>query len=279
MAGPAVRVGVTLPQFTDDPGRFLDAAQSAAGLGYDSLWCFDHLWPLAGGKERPILECWTSLAYLASATGNIQLGSLVTRSSLRNPVLLGHMIATVSAIAPGRLIGALGSGDARSRAENEAFGIPYYAGAGRVAQLRSTLETARSWAGGDARLWLAGRSPGVLDAAAQLADGWNAWGGSPEAFARSCAYVRSAAGGRDIELSWAGLVLLAASDREAADKLARRSPDDYVAGGPDTIARRLGAMMGAGARHLVITFPDSSPDAYELFATRVRPLLAACDVT
>ncbi len=44
-----VRIGVTLPQFTGDRDRFADGARRAEAAGLDSIWLFDHLWPLAGG--------------------------------------------------------------------------------------------------------------------------------------------------------------------------------------------------------------------------------------
>ena len=63
----SVAIGVTLPQFTGDPERFLDGVRRAEELGFDSVWVFDHLWPLGGNRERPILECWTALSYLRRA--------------------------------------------------------------------------------------------------------------------------------------------------------------------------------------------------------------------
>ena len=237
------RVGVTLPQFSDDIGVMERAAGTAAELGFDSLWLFDHLWPLSGGKDRPVLECWTTLAWLAERT-DLHVGTLVTRSSLRNPTLLAHMAATVASIAPGRLTIAIGSGDDMSRAENEAFGLPYWEGDERIEQLEETVEKVQMHlASHDARpaLWVAGRSDDALDIAARLADGWNGWGGTAERFRQDAANVVAMAEGRQLELTWAGVV---------------RSDEDG-----DTIR----AIVEAGARHVIMTPPNASaPDAYEL---------------
>jgi alkanesulfonate monooxygenase SsuD/methylene tetrahydromethanopterin reductase-like flavin-dependent oxidoreductase (luciferase family) len=144
-----VLFGTTLPQFSGDIDAFKRAVDRVAELGFDSVWVFDHLWPLSGGKDRPILESWTSLAWLAEKT-DLRVGTLVTRSSLRNPAVLAHMASTVAAIAPARLTVAIGSGDEMSRDENEAFGIPYWEGEERIAQLASTVRVVRSHLEGSA---------------------------------------------------------------------------------------------------------------------------------
>jgi alkanesulfonate monooxygenase SsuD/methylene tetrahydromethanopterin reductase-like flavin-dependent oxidoreductase (luciferase family) len=274
-----VRLGVTLPQFTGDPGRLVDGARRAEDCGLDSVWLFDHLWPLTGGKERPMFECWTSLAYIAAATERVTVGTLVSRSSMRNPAVLAKIAATANEIARGRIIVAIGSGDELSRPENDSVGLPYYAGGERVAQLTSTVEIVRSFLAGDEvshtggfehvrglvpsprsgsppPVWVAGRSRAILTAAGRLADGWNGWGGTPEEFARDARRVIAHAGGRRIELTWAGLVLLAGTRAEAAAKLGRRPASRYIIGGPDEIRARLASFVDAGAGHLIATFPD-----------------------
>ena len=189
-----VLVGSTLPQFTDDRDRFIAGVVRAERAGLDSIWVFDHMWPLTGKKSRPVLECWTTLAWIAAETENIKIGTLVTRSSLRHPAVLAKMAATVAEIAPGRLIMAIGSGDHMSRDENEAFGIPYWDGEERIRQLASTVEVVADffqW-GRVSRsddfvditdlppspqpasaplIWVGGRSDDVIDVAARRADG------------------------------------------------------------------------------------------------------------
>src|SRR5207244_5176769 len=120
-------------------------ARRAEAAGLDSIWVFDHMWPLSGGKERPILEQWTTLAWLAQTTTRIGVGTMVTRTSLRHAPLMAKLAATVGAIAPGRVTITLGSGDRLSKAENDAFGLPYFAGRRRTAQLASELEALTSF--------------------------------------------------------------------------------------------------------------------------------------
>jgi alkanesulfonate monooxygenase SsuD/methylene tetrahydromethanopterin reductase-like flavin-dependent oxidoreductase (luciferase family) len=291
-------VGVTLPQFTDDAGVLVEGARRAEALGFDSIWLFDHLWPLTGGKNRPVAEGWTALAWLAAATERITIGTLVTRSTLRHPAVLAKMAATVATIAPGRVVVGLGSGDDLSRAENEAYGLPFFAGPARLEHLGVVADVVRrAWAG-DAvtttgpyaelrslptsptpkpppRLWVGGNGVAAVRLAARVADGWNAWGVPPETLAQRIATLAELAGDRPIEPTWGGVVRLASSDAEAERRLGGRDAGAAVVGGPDTVARRLSEVAAAGARHLVLTLPDAAlPGSYELLAETVSALPA-----
>lgn len=290
-----LRIGVSLPQFTGDPEVLVSGVERARAAGLDSVWLFDHLWPLSGGKERPVLEAWTALSFLASLSVDVEIGTLVTRSSLRHPALLAKMAATVAALAPGRAIVAIGSGDLMSKPENDAFGIPYHAGEDRVRQLTSTVRTVRNYVTQTSltlhddfvalsglpssprpdpvpRLWIGGRGEELLRFAGEVADGWNAWGGTPETFARDAGAVAAAAGERPIELSWGGQMILAESDVAARRRLGERDPRRFLVGGPDAIVRQLRAIVHAGARHLIVAFPNASdPEPYELLGRVVRP--------
>jgi alkanesulfonate monooxygenase SsuD/methylene tetrahydromethanopterin reductase-like flavin-dependent oxidoreductase (luciferase family) len=292
-------LGVSLPQFTDNPERLIDGVRRAEAAGLDSIWLFDHLWPLGGRKQRPVLECWSTLAWLATITERIQIGTLVTRSSLRHPAVLAKMAATVGEIAPGRVTVGIGSGDAASRAENEAFGIPYYASDERIDQLVSTVKVLRRYLNDEAvthhddfahldalpasprpkpppRIWVGGRSEQVLEVAGTEADGWNAWGGTPEVFAADAQLVLDYAKGRAMELSWGGQVILGASDRDAADKLGSRDPKHFILGAPETVATKLQGFVEAGARHFILGLPDAgTPGVYETLADTVMPMLGS----
>jgi alkanesulfonate monooxygenase SsuD/methylene tetrahydromethanopterin reductase-like flavin-dependent oxidoreductase (luciferase family) len=271
-----MKIGVTLPVFTSDVGVVFDAARRAREAGLDSAWVYDHMWPLGGPKERTILECYSTLAYLAATTQDITIGTLVTRSTLRNPALLARMVATVGSIAPGRVIIGIGTGDAASRPENVAFGLPYIAGVERARQLEETVTTVRAHLHGDGSLpgpglssppqvWVGGRSAAVREVAGRVADGWNSWGASLETFVREADSVRRAAEGRAVELTWAGSALIASDDAEARAKLGVRDPARYLVGGTETLRARLGALASAGCSHAILGFPDASrPGSYEL---------------
>ena len=279
-----MKVGVTLPVFTSDVAVVLDGARRARAAGLDSVWVYDHMWPLGGPKERTILECYSTLAYLAATTEDIIIGTLVTRSTLRNPALLARMVASVGLIAPGRLIVAIGSGDAASRPENEAFGLLYVGGKERARQLEETVTTVRGHLHGEGPLpgprpsppppvWVGGRSPAMLEIAGSAADGWNAWGATLEDFTREGEVVRRASGGRPVELTWAGSAVIASDDAEARAKLGARDPAGYLVGGTETMGSRLAALESAGCAHAILGFPDASrPGSYELLGDVTRTL-------
>lgn len=247
--------------------RLRDAAQAAEELGFDSLWAFDHLWPLGVSKGKPVLECWSTLAYVAGMTARIGIGSLVTRSSLRRPAVLARMVATVGEVAPGRLTVGIGSGDSLSRAENEAFGLPYALGKARMDQLVATAEVLSAGPAHGARLWVGGRSRAVWEVAGRYGDGYNRWGGTPERFREAARFVSEAAGTRAVELSWGVSVLLAATAAEARARLGKRNPEEFVAGDAEGVAHRLTRFTDAGANHLVLRLPDAGAKTFERLAS------------
>ena len=72
----------------------------------------DHFYQLPGlgTPDQPMLEAYTALGGLATATEHVQLGTLVTGNTYRNPTLLAKAITTLDVMSQGRAVLGLGAG-------------------------------------------------------------------------------------------------------------------------------------------------------------------------
>jgi F420-dependent oxidoreductase-like protein len=89
---------------------------------FESIWNWDHFYPLTGDLHGPNFEAWTMLAAMAALTKRIRIGCQVTAMPYRHPAVLANMVATVDHISDGRLI--LGVGAAWNEMECNAYGFP-----------------------------------------------------------------------------------------------------------------------------------------------------------
>lgn len=69
----------------------LASGQRADRLDFDTLWTWDHLYPIFGSSDGPILEGWLTLAAWAASTENVRLGLMVGANTFRNPALVAKM--------------------------------------------------------------------------------------------------------------------------------------------------------------------------------------------
>jgi F420-dependent oxidoreductase-like protein len=113
-----IRLGLQIPNFSYGTGveemfpTVIAQAREAEAAGYDSVFLMDHFYQLPGlgTPDQPMLEAYTALGALAAATEKVQLGTLVTGNSYRQPTLLAKAITTLDVISQGRAILGIGTG-------------------------------------------------------------------------------------------------------------------------------------------------------------------------
>jgi F420-dependent oxidoreductase-like protein len=118
VSGVTIKLGLQIPNFSYGTGvaelfpTVIAQAQEAEAAGYDSVFVMDHFYQLPGlgSPDQPMLEAYTALGGLATATERVQLGTLVTGNTYRNPTLLAKAITTLDVISQGRSILGIGTG-------------------------------------------------------------------------------------------------------------------------------------------------------------------------
>jgi alkanesulfonate monooxygenase SsuD/methylene tetrahydromethanopterin reductase-like flavin-dependent oxidoreductase (luciferase family) len=119
--------------------EFREAGIRADRLGFDSIWTWDHLYPIVGSHEGPMYEGWLTLAAWAEATERARIGLMVGANTFRNPALVAKMATTLDHISNGRAV--LGIGGAWFETEHRAFGLEFGGSPGE--RLRWLEEAAR----------------------------------------------------------------------------------------------------------------------------------------
>jgi probable F420-dependent oxidoreductase len=117
------------------PDQWVEAAEAAQSLGFESVWLPEHLvLPLAmagspfAGTEHPPVPPTTSLfdpaallSFVAARTSTIRLGTYVYLLGLRHPFISARAFATLDWLSGGRAL--IGAGAGWLTAEWEALGL------------------------------------------------------------------------------------------------------------------------------------------------------------
>jgi len=129
-----IRFGIQTGQQDVTWERMRDFWVKVDSWGYDSLWAFDHFYPIfVPDPTGPCMESWTLLGALSQHTRQARIGALVNGNTYRNPCLVAKMAATLDIASGGRLNLGLGAG--WFEAEHRSFGIDFKTVTGRLQAL------------------------------------------------------------------------------------------------------------------------------------------------
>jgi probable F420-dependent oxidoreductase len=271
-----MRIGVKLPHTGGAVAtQVAERARALELAGFDSLWVSDHVvlpaaieshYPFAADgratwpTDTPYLEAVVTLAVAAAATERIGLGTAALVLPQRNPVLLAKQVASVDAIAGGRV--ALGIGAGWLREEFDALDSPFDSRGARMVEWISLLRDC--WTGRpaahsghyelpadtlvlpppahDVPLYVGGHSRTALRRAGRLGDGWLAQQSVPDLdparLAAEIAVVTEAGGDRP------HVVL------RLVESLGRAAE----------VAGRIGELRAAGVDEIIVDAADAKAD-------------------
>jgi len=302
---PKLGVAVNEALLIPDPAARRRILDHIASAGLDHVTTGDHISFQGGTGFDGLVSAMSILA--ASDTVKVIVG--VYLAALRHPMVTARQLATISQMAPARLILGIGVGG-EDRSEISNAGVDP---ATRGRRLDETLEVLRTLATGEAvdhqgqffslsnarilpppdpriPLVVGGSGDAAVRRAAAFGDGWLGIFCSARRFGETVERIRDATAesGRPAPW-WFGLSMwcgLGSDGDRARELLGRRMQALYnqpperfqhvtAAGTPEQVAEKLAPFVQAGAEHLtIITVADSVHDGIDL-AAEVRRLLQA----
>jgi probable F420-dependent oxidoreductase len=229
------RVGVQLHPQSGTVEELRAAWRAADALELDSIWVWDHFFPLYGNPDGNHYEAYSLLAAMAADTRHARLGALVTCNGYRNPQLLADMARTIDLISGGRFVLGIGSG--WYERDFTEYGYEFGTAASRLRDLAAALPLIIGRLGrltpppaGDLPILIGGGGERVtLRLVAQYADAWNAFG-PPATYAAKSAVLDE----------WCSR--LGRNPREI-ERTAALQPDEVSA---------WSEYLAAGAQHLIV---------------------------
>ncbi len=302
-----IRLGFQIPNFSYGTAvselfpTVIRQAQEAEEGGFDTVLVMDHFYqlPMLGTPDQPMLEAYTALAALATATKRVQLGTLVTGNTYRNPTLLAKIITTLDVVSGGRAI--LGIGTGWFELEHEQLGFEFGTFTDRFNRLEEALQIILPMIKGE-RPTFSGKwyhtkeamaNPRFRDhiplmiggsgekktfrLAAQHFDhlniiaGFDQLPGKLAVLKQRCEEV-----GRDpATMETSTLVTAVIDENASADVIPAEMSQRMVVGSPDSIADQIKTkVFDAGIDGVVINMPFYSPGAVAKVGEALKPLVA-----
>ena len=307
----SIRLGALCWNQYTDWAALLEAGRRADRLSFDTLWTWDHLYPIVGSWEGPILEGWTVLTGWAMATERIRIGLMVGANTFREPAVTAKIATTLDHVSNGRAI--LGIGAAWFDREHTAYGLRFGEGPpDRLRWLAEALPVIRGMLHGEAPsatgphyaaldvrndpppiqthlpLLIGGGGEKVtLKLVAHYADANNVGGGLEAVKRKDAILIEHCENiGRDpseIERTTGIGTVIIRDSREEARRVfeamfARngnaREWEDQPVGTPEDVIEKLAPYPEIGYRHLIASFPSPyDEESMTRLATEVRPAL------
>jgi F420-dependent oxidoreductase-like protein len=301
-----IRLGLQIPNFSYGTGveqlfpTVLAQAREAESAGFDSVFVMDHFYqlPMLGSPDQPMLEAYTALGALATATERVQLGTLVTGNTYRNPTLLAKVITTLDVVSAGRAI--LGIGTGWFELEHDHLGYEFGTFTDRFNRLDEALEIILPMIKGDQatfsgkwyRAENAFANPRYRDHVPLMIGGSGEKKTIPLA-ARHFDHLNVIAGldqlpdkvkvvrerceeiGRDPATLETSILLTVLLDENAKqDQIPAEMSQRMLAGGAEFIAEQVQAkVLDAGIDGVIINMPFYTPGSVTAAAEALRPLV------
>jgi alkanesulfonate monooxygenase SsuD/methylene tetrahydromethanopterin reductase-like flavin-dependent oxidoreductase (luciferase family) len=270
------------PLFLRPWEELLDLSRFVEADGWHGVWLADHYMldtPDGSPSDGPGLECWALLAGLAAAVPRLQLGSLVSPTTIHHPAILAKRACTIDRMSGGRLVLGIGAGWQVN--EHKAYGIDLLGPKERVDRFEEAIIILKGLLH-DQRTTFAGTHFSVTDApcepkpvgkmeimvgtggprmsriTARHADHWNCWG-TPATFAERKATLVAACEreGRDpasIRMSAQAMIFLVDDPAKVA-KVAERAPADRaLVGTTEMLVEQLAGYVELGVDEFIV--PD-----------------------
>lgn len=301
-----IRLGYQIPNFSYGTGveklfpTVLAHAREAESAGFDALFVMDHFYqlPALGSPDQPMLEAYTALGALATATERIQLGALVTGNTYRNPTLLAKAVTTLDVVSAGRAI--LGIGAGWFELEHRQLGFEFGTFTDRFNRLEEAMQILDPMIKGEASTfsgdWYSTdsafanpryreRIPVLIGGsgekktfaiAARYADHLNIITGFDQLRAKLDALAkRCDEAGRDRStLETTMLFTVMIDDNASADQIPAEMSQRMVVGTAESVAEQIKTkVLNAGVDGVIINMPVYTPGVVTKAAEVLRPLV------
>ena len=263
-----MKFGYILPNYGDKitPEQLVEVSEVCEDAGFDSVWATDHIVMPTELREPygELLEPLTTLAYIASKTERLKLGTSCIVLAQRNPVLVAKQAATLDVFSKGRVILGFGAGWAekefqylnadfskRGKVMDESIRLmktlwkdDLVDFEGESFRVRGALFLPKP-PKRDIPVWIGGNGPKAVRRPVRLGDGWPPVGPDVDDFRRGAEEIRMS--GREVTLS----VRMTTDVRKkrglyvGADKEKRAA----VSGSADEIRKEIDAYAEAGLQY------------------------------